>query len=115
MSWGRWSRAPSRRRRAGHRAGTGSRRRRGYARGPDKTRACGGLRVRDGQAVTLCAPSRNGEHYRRFLRQAEDANPGTTIYVITGNLSSRDSKATRAWLEGHPASGAPSSPRVPAG
>jgi DDE superfamily endonuclease len=25
-----------------------------------------------------------------------------TIYVITGNLSSHDSKSTRAWLQDHP-------------
>ena len=73
-----------------------------YSRGPDKTWACGGLRIRDGQAVTMCAPSRNSEHYQRFLQQAEDANPEGAIYVVTDNLSSHDSKATRAWLEDHP-------------
>jgi transposase len=73
-----------------------------YSRGPDKTWVYGGLRIRDGQAVTLCAPSRNSSHYQRFLQQAEDANPEGTIYVVTDNLSSHDSKATRAWLEGHP-------------
>jgi hypothetical protein len=36
-----------------------------------------------------------------FLR-AEQANPEGTIYVITDNLSSHDSKSTRAWLEDHP-------------
>ena len=102
MSWGRSARGPSRPRRAGRRAGTGSRRRRGYSRGPDKTWACGGLRVADGQAVTLCAPSRNSEHYQRFLQQVEDANPRGQIIVITDNHSSHDSKSTRAWLEDHP-------------
>ena len=37
-----------------------------------------------------------------FLQLAEQANPEGTIYVITGNLSSHDSKSTRAWLEDHP-------------
>jgi hypothetical protein len=41
------------------------------SRGPEKTWVYGGLRVAGGQAVTMCAPSRN-------------------------------SKATRAWLEDHP-------------
>ena len=43
----------------------------GYSRGPEKTWACGGLRVADGQAVTLCAPSRNSSYYQEFLQLAE--------------------------------------------
>jgi hypothetical protein len=74
----------------------------GYSRGPDKTWACGGLRVRDGQAVTMCAPSRNSAAYQEFLQLAEHANPEGVLYVVTDNLSSHDSKSTRAWLEGHP-------------
>jgi transposase len=73
-----------------------------YSRGPEKTWVYGGLRVADGQAITMCAPSRNGEHYQRFLRQVEDANQRGQIVIITDNLSSHDSKSTRAWLEGHP-------------
>jgi hypothetical protein len=37
-----------------------------------------------------------------WLQRAEHANPEGTIYVITDNLSSHDSKSTRAWLEDHP-------------
>jgi DDE superfamily endonuclease len=74
----------------------------GYSRGPEKTRVYGGLRVRDGQAVTMCAPSRNSAQYQRFLQQAEDANPAGTIYVITDNLSSHNSVSTREWLLDHP-------------
>jgi hypothetical protein len=74
----------------------------GYSRGPDKTWVYGGLRAADGQEVTLCAPSRNSEHYQEFLQLAEQANPEGAIYVITDNLSSHDSKSTRARLEGHP-------------
>ena len=73
-----------------------------YSRGPEKTWAYGGLRVADGQAVTLCAASRNSAFYQDFLQLAEQANPEGTIWVITDNLSSHDSKSTRAWLEGHP-------------
>jgi len=73
-----------------------------YSRGPEKTWVYGGLRVRDGKAVTLCAPSRNSRFYQEFLQLEEQANPEGTIYVVTGNLSSHDSKSTRAWLEDHP-------------
>jgi transposase len=73
-----------------------------YARGPDKTWVYGGLRVADGQAITMCAPSRNSAAYCDFLARAEQANPEGTIYVITDNLSSHGSKSTRAWLEDHP-------------
>ena len=73
-----------------------------YSRGPEKTWVYGGLRVADGQAVTMCAPSRNSEFYQRFLQLAEDANPRGQIVIITDNLSSHDSKSTRAWLEDHP-------------
>src|SRR5512135_3692881 len=54
-----------------------------YSRGPEKTWVYGGLRVRDGQALTMCAPARNSEYYQRFLRQAEDANPQGKIVIIT--------------------------------
>jgi len=73
-----------------------------YSRGPEKTWVYGGLRVKDGQALTLCAPSRNSAFYQDFLQLAEQANPEGTIWVITDNLSSHDSKSTRAWLEDHP-------------
>jgi transposase len=73
-----------------------------YSRGPEKTWVYGGLRVADGQAVTLCAPSRNSAFYQDFLQLEEQANPEGTIWVITDNLSSHDSKSTRAWLEDHP-------------
>jgi hypothetical protein len=73
-----------------------------YSRGPEKTWVYGGLRVADGQAVTMCAPSRNSAAYQDFLQLEEQANPEGMIYVITDNLSSHDSKSTRAWLEDHP-------------
>ncbi len=61
----------------------------------------GGLRPRDGQEVTLTASSRNSVYYQQFLQVVEDANPTGTITVVTDNLSSHDSKTTRAWLEDH--------------
>ena len=73
-----------------------------YSRGPEKTWVYGGLRVADGQAVTMCAPSRNSAFYQDFLQLEEQANPESTIWVITDNLSSHDSKSTRAWLQDHP-------------
>jgi len=62
----------------------------------------------------LCAPSRNSEHYQRCLQQEEDANPRGQIVIITGNLSSHDSKSTRPGWKTIPASATPSSPRAPA-
>lgn len=73
-----------------------------YSRGPEKTWVYGAVRVRDGQAVTLTASSRNSVNYQRFLDLVERANPAGDIYVITDNLSSHDSKSTREWLVDHP-------------
>ena len=50
----------------------------------------------------MCAPSRNSAFYQDFLQLEEQANPEGMTYVITDNLSSHDSKSTRAWLEDHP-------------
>jgi hypothetical protein len=79
-----------------------------YARGPDKTWIYGGLRVANRQAITMCAPSRNSTSYQDFVAQAEQANPEGTIWVITDNLSSHDSKSTRG-LAGRPS---PHPPRL---
>jgi DDE superfamily endonuclease len=73
-----------------------------YSRGPQKTWVYGGLRIGDGRAVTMTAPSRSGAHYQRFLQQVEEANPAGEIRIVTDNLSSHNSKATREWLAGHP-------------
>ena len=50
--------------------------------------------------MTCCAPSRNSAHWQGFLTRLEQANPTGTIAVITDNLSSHSSLATRAWLAG---------------
>jgi DDE superfamily endonuclease len=86
-----------------------------YSRGPEKTWVYGALRVGDGRAVTLTAPSRNSAGYQRLLAAVETANPEGTIMVIADNLSSHSSYSTRTWLAAHPASNTPSSPRAPAG
>jgi len=51
-----------------------------YSRGPEKTWVCGGLRVRDGQAVTMYAPSRNSAACQDFLQLEEQASPKGTIW-----------------------------------
>jgi hypothetical protein len=63
----------------------------------------------------MCASSRNSTAYQDFLQLKEQANPVGTIYVITGNLSSHDSKSTRAWLDDHPRISHAFIPRAPAG
>ncbi|MGH3193711.1 MAG: hypothetical protein ACRDOL_41935 [Streptosporangiaceae bacterium] len=60
-----------------------------YSRGPEKTWVYGGLRVVDGQEVTMCAPSRNSSYYQQFLQQVEDANPHSQIVIITVPLRTR--------------------------
>ena len=62
-----------------------------YSRSPDKIWVYGSIRVRDGQAVTLTAGSRNSVNYQRFLEMIEQASPTGDIYVITDNLSSHNS------------------------
>src|SRR3954465_3855201 len=76
-----------------------------YSRGPEKTWIYGGVRIGDGQAVTLCAPSRNSASWQRFLARLEQANPTGTIAMITGNLSSHHSLATQVscWTAARPA------------
>jgi hypothetical protein len=73
-----------------------------YSRGPEKTWVYGGLRVRDGQEITMAASSRNSAFYQQFLQQVEDANPTGEIWIVTDNLSSHNSLSTRTWLEDHP-------------
>jgi len=73
-----------------------------YARGPERTWVYGALRVRDGEAVTLTAPSRNSVGYQQLLAAVEQANPTGELAVITDNLASHSSFSTRAWLAEHP-------------
>jgi transposase len=72
-----------------------------YSRGPDKTWVYGGLRIRDGTEVTLCAPSRNTDGWLHLLAEIARANPRGPIRVVTDNLSSHTSRPVQAWLTGH--------------
>jgi hypothetical protein len=58
-----------------------------YSRGPEKTWVYGGLRVRDGQQITMAASSRNSVFYQQFLQLVEDGNPIGEIWIVTDNLS----------------------------
>ena len=73
-----------------------------YGRGPDKVWVFGALRVRDGQAVTFTAPSRNTAGYRQLLDALAAANPAGALYVIADNLASHKSPPIQEWLERHP-------------
>src|SRR5262249_23037085 len=72
-----------------------------YAGGREKTWVYGALRVKDGQAVTMPAASRNSVSYQKFLDRVEKATPRGQIVIITDNLSSHNSVSTRDWLAGH--------------
>ncbi len=66
-----------------------------YGRGPEEeVWVYGALRVCDGEALTLTAPSRNTKGYLRLLEAVERRNPRGDLYLITDNLSS----PTRAHL-----------------
>jgi DDE superfamily endonuclease len=73
-----------------------------YSRGPEKVWVYGALRVRDGKALTLSAPSRNTKGYLRLLEAVAKANPSGELYLIADNLSSHKSPPIREWLENHP-------------
>jgi hypothetical protein len=82
---------------------------------PGQDLGYGALRVADGQVVTLTAPSRNSVGDQGLLAAVEAANPAGTIVVITDNLSSHSSVATRAWLADHARIQPTFIPRAPAG
>ena len=73
-----------------------------YWRDPEKTWACGGLRIRDGHAVTMCADRRNSLCYQAFLHHIEDDNPTGNMVVVTDDLSSHTSISTHERLTVHP-------------
>ena len=60
------------------------------------------LRVRDGQEITLTAPSRNTAGSLRLLRAVEEDNPVGELSLIGDNLSSHKSAPIRDWLACHP-------------
>jgi hypothetical protein len=71
-------------------------------RGAEKTWVYGGVRIRDGKAVTTAASSRNSAYCQEFLAAVAKANPRGKIVVITDSLSGHTSFATRTWLKKHP-------------
>lgn len=73
-----------------------------YGRAPDKVWVFGALRVRDGQALTFTAPSRNTAGYRQLLEALDTANPVGDLYVISDNLASHKSPPIQEWLAAHP-------------
>jgi len=73
-----------------------------YGRGPEKVWVYGALRVRDGQAVTLTARSRNTAGYLELLEAVAAANPAGDLYLITDNLASHKSAPIQAWLAANP-------------
>lgn len=58
--------------------------------------------MRDGQAVTLTARSRNTAGYLRLLEAVAAATPTGDLYLITDNLSSHQSPPIQAWLAANP-------------
>jgi transposase len=73
-----------------------------YSRGPEKVWVYGALRVRDGQALTLTALSRNTAGYLRLLQAVAAANPVGRLNIITDNLTSHKSPPIQAWLAANP-------------
>jgi DDE superfamily endonuclease len=73
-----------------------------YGRGPEKVWVYGALRVRDGQARTFTAASRNTAGYLRLLGAIDEDNPDGDLYVIGDNLSSHKSPPIQEWLAAHP-------------
>jgi DDE superfamily endonuclease len=71
-------------------------------RGPEKVWVYGALRVRDGQVVTLTAPSRTTAGYLRLLDAIDAAHPTVDLYLIADTRSSHKSAPIHAWLTAHP-------------
>ena len=67
-----------------------------YSRGQEKTWVYGALCVRDGQALTLSAPSRNTAGYLQLLEAIEHAHPCGKLTLISDNLSSHKSRPIQA-------------------
>jgi DDE superfamily endonuclease len=71
-------------------------------RGPDKTWVYGALCVRDGQALTQTAPSRNTAGDLALLQALDQAHPPGTLYLVADNLASHSRGPIRDWLAAHP-------------
>jgi DDE superfamily endonuclease len=73
-----------------------------YERGPDKVWIYGALCVRNGQALTQTAPSRNTTGYLALLQTLDHASPQGELYLVADNLASHSSGPIRDWLADHP-------------
>jgi hypothetical protein len=73
-----------------------------YSRGLEKTWVYGALTIRDGQALTLSAPSRNTAGYLQLLQAIERTYPCGKLTLISDNLSSHKSRPIQTWLAEHP-------------
>jgi hypothetical protein len=62
----------------------------------------GALRVRDGQALTQTARSRNTTGYLDLLQTLDRTYPTGDLSLIADNLASHTSGPIRAWLALHP-------------
>lgn len=69
-----------------------------YARGPDTAWVYGALRVRDGQAVTFTARSRNTAGSLDRLGRLDRANPVGDRSIMADNRSRQTSAPIQAWL-----------------
>ena len=69
-----------------------------YDRGPPKVWVYGALSVRDGQALTQTARSRNTSGYLELLQTLDRAYPTGELYLIADNLASHTSGPIREWL-----------------
>jgi DDE superfamily endonuclease len=73
-----------------------------YERGPDKVWVYGALSVRNGQALTQTAPSRNTAGYLELLRTLDQTYPQGDLYLVADTLASHRSGPIRDWLADHP-------------
>jgi DDE superfamily endonuclease len=73
-----------------------------YGRGNEKVWVYGAVRVRDGQAVSFTAPSRNTVGYLKLLTVLDQAHPEGELNLVSDNLSSHTSGPIQQWLAVHP-------------
>ncbi|HEU5437785.1 MAG TPA: transposase [Ktedonobacterales bacterium] len=58
--------------------------------------------MRDGQAFTHTAPSRNTSGYLGLLQTLDQTHPRGDLYLVADNLASHSSAPIRDWLAAHP-------------
>jgi DDE superfamily endonuclease len=72
-----------------------------YDWGPEKLWVYAALCVRDGQALTQTARSRNTASYLELLQTVDRTYPTWDMYLIADNLANHTSGPIREWLEAH--------------